>query len=72
MTNSDKEKISTLASHILFDYATSLKSDDEFKTFMQKFDRLTGGCLSACKVLVVVQNLFKEFNKQEKITNENQ
>jgi hypothetical protein len=72
MTNSDKEKISTLASHILFDYATSLKSDDEFKSFIQAVDRLTKGCLSACKVLVVVQNLFKEFNKQEKIANENQ
>jgi hypothetical protein len=72
MTIADKEKISSIASHILFDYALSLKSDSEFKTFMQKFDRLTGGCLSACKVLIVVQNLFKEFNKQEKITNENQ
>lgn len=72
MRVSDKEKISTLASHILFDYATALRTDEEFKTFMQEFDRLTGGCLSACKVLVVVQNLLKEFNKQEKIANENQ
>lgn len=66
MTIADKEKISSLASHILFDYATSLKSDDEFKTLIQAVDRLTKGCLSACHTLLTAKLLLKEHNAQEK------
>lgn len=66
MTNADKEKVSSLASHILFDYATSLKSDDEFKTLIQAVDRLTKGCLSACHTILTAKLLLKEQNEQEK------
>ena len=66
MTNADKEKISSLASHILFDYATSLKSDDEFKSFIQAVDRLTKGCLSACHTILTAKLLLKEKNEMEK------
>ena len=65
MTIADKEKISSLASHILFDYAIALKSDDEFKTLMQAVDRLTKGCLSACHTLLTAKLLLKEHNAQE-------
>ena len=65
MTNADKEKVSSLASHILFDYATSLKSDDEFKAFIQAVDRLTKGCLSACHTLLTAKLLLKEHNEME-------
>lgn len=66
MTIADREKISSLAGNLVFDFGCSLKNDDEFKAFIQAVDRLTHGCLSACKTLLTAKLLLKEKNEMEK------
>lgn len=65
MTNAEKEQILSLASHIVFDHGIALRGDDAFKSYMQAIDKITNGCLSACKTLLTAKLLLKEHNSQE-------
>ena len=66
MTIADREKLASLSSNLWFDYCMTIKDNDEFRSLMYTFDRLTGGTLSACKFLLDVKKLMQEKNEMEK------